>query len=190
MLIISNFLLWIVVLLQFVAIVALGRRLKARGLTGADDRRGGVTPIWREQSSSGAPSARTRSAGSDVQDGKAGLPTMLLYMSEGCQLGKRLIPDAELMARTEGIRFVLARDGQSEAGAPLPPGRIRSSSRRRPSRNGKGGTLPAPYVMIVNDAGKVAAQGEVSSRGDLAHLLASASTQMAKAESGKAALTG
>ncbi len=177
MLIVSNFLLWIVVLLQMVAIVAMGRRLRTRGPSAAAGS--GTMPVgWQERFfMPAAVAAGDRSVPAPASQGEADCPTMLFYMTAGCHVGKRLIPDADLMARTEGMRFVLARD---EGGAPAPfqpLARTRVPGGRRSTRGGKAGAEDGqqPYVMIIDRSGDVAAQGRTCSRADLARLLASAS---------------
>lgn len=157
MLIVSNFLLWIVVLLQLVAIGALARKVTA--VPPGRPARMGQAPAWRRARQDGAvPTAPAL----PVRDGRA---TMLFYMTPDCQTGRRLAADADLMARSEGLILLLARDGQG-------PGPFASGVRGdRAART----RASSPYVMIITAAGDVAAQGQVRSRGDMARLLALAS---------------
>ena len=193
MLIISNFLLWIVVLLQLVAIVALGRRVRMRGVSGgAGSRDKAAKPGWQARV---LPPVGAATGGRPVpdlaEDGEAERPTMLLYMTAECSVGKRLIPDADLMARTEGMRLILARDEEGGASMlpPRPAARTRSATARRPSRAGRTRTsaTPLPYVMVIDRLGGIAAQGQASSRADLARLLANASLDDPRPRAGGAA---
>ncbi|MBB3926021.1 hypothetical protein GGR43_001736 [Sphingobium jiangsuense] len=166
MLIVSSFLLWIVVLLQTVALIAMARHIRAAG--------SGMGNVFR---------ARRQGNGASRQQPLPAVPperpdgvTLLIHMAENCILGRTLAEDAELMARAENMRLVLARDGQ-DGSAWIPPRGARPGARgpkgpplrRRPAAQG----APLPHAMIIDGAGMIVAQSEVSGRTDLVHLLAS-----------------
>ena len=166
MLIASNFLLWCVVLLQGVALLSLRRRLRMAGAS---------RPLARRFSADG--DSRDRAGQTDFPGGEPeSARTLLLYIDGNCSIASRLIPDADVLARTEGARLMLARD---DAGVPPPPARKAAKS-ARPARRGRAPVSTPPYAMIINDDGEVAAQGEAGTRADLVHLFARASQDMAK----------
>jgi len=161
MLIVSNFLLWVVVLLQFVAIAALGRKVK---LFPAPQRTGsGLQLVHSAQADEpqGVPV---------LSESEAGDMTMLLHVTAGCPVGQRLLPDAEIMARAAGMRFLLARGGGHGAGAASPFAKGRSTART--AKGKEPGQVPLPHVMIIDGTGDVLAQGAAKSRPELARLLA------------------
>lgn len=171
MLILSNFLLWVIVLLQTIAILALARHLRA-GRGGAVPSAAVAVPLFRRairRDGAAVPVAEdiARRDGPDLE----GQAVLLLHMAHGCPVGQRLVPDARLMARAEGLAFLVACEPPAGGGEASPLALRRSpSGRRRPAR----GAPLLPCAFVVSAAGAIVAYGEVDSRSDLAMLLASA----------------
>lgn len=160
MMMLSNFLLWIVVLLQGVALVALWRQARGQGL----GRLNAFRSVPNE-----ALAVRNPAVPSERPEGT----TLLVYMAANCATGRRLIEDVELLARAEGMRLVLARDGQE--GAAWLPARSTQKVPPRTARLRKKVEPDLPRAMIIDANGVIAAQAEVGSRADVVQLLASVS---------------
>lgn len=172
MLVASNFLLWIVVVLQSVVLAAMVRNL--RSVTGR------AVMGWAGRGAAAGGGGRnvgeTPPGGRDTRSGED--RTLLLCISGECQVGRRLIPDADLLARTEGVRLLLARDPEAPAMQESP---LLTRGGRQAERKSRGRTPPpaAPYAMIINADGQVAAQGQAGSRRDLVNLFARAAPEFA-----------
>lgn len=171
MLIISNFLLWVVVALQAVALIALARHIRNQGY--------GMGNVFRarRQVTETAPDPVPFPVPANRPEGV----TLLVYMAEDCTIGRHLAEDAGLMAKAENMRLVIARDGQQVShwvpphnrAAPSPATRKRNETGALRRRKNNAQAMTLPHAMIIDGDGLIVAQGEVSSRSDLVHLLAS-----------------
>ncbi|OIP10773.1 MAG: methylamine dehydrogenase accessory protein MauD [Betaproteobacteria bacterium CG2_30_68_42] len=175
-LMVSNIILWVVVLALVVALVALARQV------GILYER--VAPIGALMMDSGpkvgdeAPAFDLVDlAGQAVSLGKpADRSTLLFFLSPSCPVCKKLVPILGSISRSEAawLRIVFASDGEPAqhaelqrkaglAGFPY----VLSTELGMTYRIGK-----LPYAVLIDDAGRIGAKGLVNSREQIESLFA------------------
>lgn len=116
MLVVSNFLLWIMVALLMVTVVALARQIAAmqervasmRALVPDDGLQAGdIAPIVTGPTLDG----RVLTIGGANSAGQA---VLLLFIGPDCQTCKKIIPVAMIAARAEGLRLIFVGEGAAE----------------------------------------------------------------------------
>jgi methylamine dehydrogenase accessory protein MauD len=174
-LVVSQVMLWGVVLLLCLVVWALVRQVgvlhervaPAGALMGPEQPAVGEhAPVYELRDWSGQP---TRVGGIDADGAK----TLLLFVSPTCPVCKVLLPVARDVGRDEGLRVVLASDGPREEHAEfvrrydLGAGRyVLSGELGRAYQIGR-----LPYAVLLDAEGRVAARGLVNSREHFESLL-------------------
>ena len=175
-LLVSNLLLWAVVLGLAVLVLALMRqvgvlheRVAPAGalMDAAGPRVGEAAPVMEVESWSGRP---LRLGGADPE----GVSTLLFFLSPSCPVCKSLLPVLASLSRAEGprLRIVLASDGEREAHEAflqrhrLDPDRyVLSTALGMAWQVGR-----LPYAALVDEAGIVRGRGLVNTREHLESL--------------------
>lgn len=175
MLIVSQALLWVVVLLLAVAVFALARQV---GVLHERIAPVGALAIGRgPKPGEKAPEIAARTLeGAMVNIGSplaAGTMQLLFFVAPTCPVCKNLIPTAKAFAETEGLDLVFVGDGDAGehhdmAGRfSIPLERfINSSEVGRSFHVGK-----LPYAVLISELGIIVAQGLVNTREHLESLL-------------------
>ena len=180
MLVVSQGLLWLVVLLLVAVVVALARQV---GVLHARISPVGALSIGRgPQPGEAAPVlTMTTLAGPTIRvGGVVDQPRLLFFVSPSCPICKTLLPTALSVARAEAIDLVLVGDGD--------PDELRAMARRfdvpldkfvngmeigRAFHVGK-----LPYGVLIDRAGIIAAQGLVNTREHLESLVVAHETRL------------
>lgn len=173
-LLISNVLVWVVILVLAVAVLALARQI---GVLHERIRPVGALSLGKAiQAGEAAPAFTLESlTGGAVGIGGVrsdGRDQLLLFLSPTCPVCKTVLPIAGALADAEGARLVLASDGPapeheafiSAAGIEDRP-YVLSAALGMAYRIGK-----LPYAVLVSAAGKVVAHGLVNNREHLESL--------------------
>ncbi|MBI1905519.1 MAG: methylamine dehydrogenase accessory protein MauD [Rhodocyclales bacterium] len=173
-LVVSNIVLWIVVLALLVAVIALTRqigilyeRIAPMGALMMDTgpRVGEPAPVFQLADLGGAGIALGQPAEKS---------TLLFFLAPGCPVGKKLLPILRSVSQSEDawLRIVLASDGEArehqafyrkEKLAPFPY--VLSTELGMSFRIAK-----LPYAVLIDEAGRIRAKGLVNSREQLESL--------------------
>jgi methylamine dehydrogenase accessory protein MauD len=173
-LLISNAVLWVVVLALLVAVIALARqvgilyeRIAPMGALMLDQgpKVGEAAPVF----------ALENLGGGTVQIGGAqGASTLLMFVSPTCPVCKKLLPIAKSIERSERdwLRLVFASDGDRPEHMAF---RHRAGLEGHPyllsTELGMGFKVgKLPYAVLIDEAGRVRAKGLVNSREQLESL--------------------
>jgi len=175
MLIVSQALLWIVVLLLGVAVLALARQVGVLHERIAPV--GALTMGRGPQPGEAAPKIAAPTLGDAVVNiGGAlapGAMQLLFFVAPTCPVCKKLLPTAQSFAETEGLDLVLVGDGDAEehrkmaARFGIPYERfVNSSEVGRTFQVGK-----LPHAVLISELGIILAQGLVNTREHLESLI-------------------
>ncbi len=183
MILISNFLLWIFVVLLLVAVIALARQLQMlrERLTPVEAvvstgnlRIGGPSPVLSVHTLDGR--VVTLGGRDDIEQS-----VLILFVSPGCPVCEKLIPAAMILARAQGLRliFVAADDANASremvrAHRMLAYDVIESVEARLAYR-----VTEDPFAILLNIDGTIASMGSACSREQLQSLLALSSPDRA-----------
>ena len=176
MILISNFLLWIFVVLLLVAVIALARQLHMlrERLTPVEAvvstgnlRSGGPSPILSVHTLDGR--VVTLGGRDDIEQS-----VLILFVSPGSPVCEKLIPSAMMLARAQAFRLIFVADGDAAACRDMVRAHrmlaydvIESVDARRAYRVGDD-----PFAVLLNGDGSIASMGDVYSREQLQSLLA------------------
>jgi methylamine dehydrogenase accessory protein MauD len=194
LLLVSNILLWIVVLALSLVIVALARQIGVLHervapvgalATGRGPEVGDAVPHLTGRLLDGQPFALAAPL-----PAKARL-RLLLFVSSACPICKKLIPLAKGFARTEGVEVVFVGDAEPAEQAALVK---RFDLAGYAFVNGPDIGMAfrverLPYAVLIDGAGKVAAKGLVNSREHLESLVTAQETGFASIQDYLAART-
>jgi len=175
-LVVSNVVLWVLVVLLGCVVAALVRqigvlyeRVAPVGalMVGRGPRVGEVAPVVRVETLSGAP----RDVGAPRPDGRA---TLLFFLSPTCPVCKKLLPALRSALRSEGgwLDLVFASDGPREEHEPF----VREAQLDRstyvlsPALGITYRIEKLPYAVLLDAAGIVRAKGLVNTREHLESL--------------------
>ncbi len=175
-LVISQVVLWIVVIVLAATVMALARqigvlheRVAPMGALTIDQgpRVGDVAPVFELPALSGR---TVRIGGANAR----GMSTLLLFVSPTCSVCKKLIPIAKsVIAASGGVEMVFASDGdRPEQERMIRENRLEdfgfvlSAELRMTYRIGR-----LPYAVLIDEAGVVRAKGLVNTREHLESLL-------------------
>ena len=176
-LLISNLLLWVLVVALALAVLALARqvgllhdRIAPVGALVGRERPavGDEAPVVEASDPDGRP---LRVGGPDPE----GRSTLLFFLSPGCPVCREVLPVLPSLVRAEGgaLRVLLAGEGSPEAhrrlaeAAGLPGTAVALSPELAPAY----GVGRLPHAVLLDAAGRVRARGLVNSREHLESLL-------------------
>jgi methylamine dehydrogenase accessory protein MauD len=175
MLLVSQALLWTLLLVLVVAVLALARQV---GVLHERIAPVGALAIARgPQPGEAAPKVSARTLAEGTVDIGAPLPPghlqLLLFVSPSCPVCKQLLPTAKMFAATESLDLVVVGDGEQgshrkmAARYELPLDRfINSAAVGRAFQVGK-----LPHAVLISDLGIIVAQGLVNTREHLESLI-------------------
>jgi len=159
MLIASNFMLWIVVALQTIAVLALARqvqllhaRVAPMGALMTDDGPvpGEAAPLIHATTASGRSLA--------IGPGQMGARSMLiLFLAEDCPMCRAIVPLAAELARREGLDILFVGESERPAGYAIDPDLFVPSA-----LIGRGFNIAhLPSAVLIRRDGVIAARGPV-----------------------------
>lgn len=182
MLIVSQALLWVVVLLLSVAVLALARQV---GVLHERIAPVGALALGRgPQPGEAAPKIAARTLGDAVLNIGSplapGAMQLLFFVAPTCPVCKNLLPTAKAFAETEALDLILVGDGDADehrkmaARFSVPYERfINSSEVGRAFHVGK-----LPHAVLISELGIIVAQGLVNTREHLESLMVAHETGM------------
>jgi methylamine dehydrogenase accessory protein MauD len=175
MLIVSQALLWIVVLLLAVAVLALARQV---GVLHERIAPVGALAMGRgPQPGEAAPkiSARTLAGGSLNIGGplRTGAMQLLFFVAPTCPVCKNLLPTTKAFAQTEGIDLVLIGDGDADEHRAMADrfGISHDQFVNAPEVGRAYQVGKLPYAVLISELGIIVAQGLVNTREHLESLV-------------------
>ncbi|WP_077035534.1 methylamine dehydrogenase accessory protein MauD [Pelomonas sp. KK5] len=173
-LVVSNILLWALVLALLVAVIALSRqigilyeRIAPMGALMMDSgpKVGDVAPVFELSDLSGAATVKIGGA----SNAKA---TLLFFLSPTCPVCKKLLPILKSVREAEGQRVVLASDGDA-----LEHQQFRQRAKLQdfpyvlsPELGMRYQVSKLPYAVLMDGQGRIRAKGLVNSREQLESL--------------------
>lgn len=176
MLVVSNFLLWIMVALLMVTVIALARQIGALqeriapigGLVvEGGPKGGGIAPVITGATLDG----RVLTIGGPNDAGQA---VLLLFIAPDCQTCRKIIPMAMIAARAEGLRLIFVGDGAAEDYlAMVKRYKMEGHDLLNSAQAGHAYQIGAfPTAVLIRSAGTIAARALVNSREDLESFVA------------------